>query len=68
MAINYGENLHFSSGKRWVSFTSVNGNLKIEYIIENKTYKITRTDGMPFDGITENVGAEFSGNITPQKH
>lgn len=57
------EKLTFSSGKRWVMSRSINGNLQIEYKINDKVYVITRTDGMPFDGVSENVGAEFYGNM-----
>ncbi len=67
--ISEGENknIHFSSGKRWFRVKPVNGNLCIEYKFDEKKYIITRTDGMPFDGLTEDVGATFSGNMKAPK-
>lgn len=38
-------------------------NLKIEYKFDEKIYVISRTDGMPFDGVSEKCGAEFYGNM-----
>lgn len=55
--------INFSNGKRWFCIESVNGNLRIEYKLDEKVYIITRTDGLPFDGNSENVGALFFGNV-----
>lgn len=57
------EKITFSTGKRWVMLRSVKGNLQIEYKTNDKVYVITRTDGLPFDGISENVGTGFYGNM-----
>lgn len=57
------QNIKFSSGKRWFKFTSINGNLSIEYKFNEKIYVITRIDDKPFDGKTEWVGAKFLGNM-----
>ena len=57
------EKITFGNAKRWVMSQSIKGNLRIEYKISDKVYIITRTDGKPFDGISEVVGAEFYGNM-----
>lgn len=46
--------------KRWFMIESVNGNLKIEYMPNQKIYVLSRTDTKPFDG-TEDVGGEYYG-------
>lgn len=41
------------------------GNLHIEYYSDKKIYILTRTDGKPFDGITEYDGGSYYGNMKP---
>lgn len=57
------QSIRFSSGKRWNKLISHEGNLMVEYKIDEKVYVITRFDERPFDGITESVGAKFYGNM-----
>ena len=41
------------------------GNVRIEFIKETGLYKIIRTDGKPFDGITEYTDAIYLGDARP---
>lgn len=61
--IKDNKSVKFSNGKRWFLVQSTSGNLKIEYKFDKKIYIISRTDGVPFDGVTECVGAMFLGNM-----
>lgn len=63
MNLDNNYNMTFGGGKRWVSLKARDkGNLMIEYILDKKVYVISRIDGKLFDG-TEEVGAEFYGNM-----
>ena len=67
MKINIcGSNKKISIGenKNWNTITS--GNIKIEFLENEKIYVISRTDNKPFDK-TENIKVECYGNATPPK-
>lgn len=64
MVNNSRKKIMFSNVKKNY-FMLKSGNICIEYIKQNRIYKMKRTDGKTFDGITEYTDSEYYGNAKP---